>query len=87
MIQFFFFIRTEWRSAGQEISGNAKGARDCRERLGKGEGRIEQEYRRDRKTIAARADDTGGAKLQGETDQRSSRVSIISNTMMPIYRT
>lgn len=74
MIQF---MRAEWRSAGQEISRNAKGARGCRKRIGKSEGRIGQERRRDREAIAARADDTGGAKLQGETDQRSSRVSII----------
>lgn len=73
-------MRTEWRSAGQEISGNAKGARSCRERFGKSEGRIGQERCRDRETVAARADDTGGAKLQGETDQRTSRVSIISWT-------
>lgn len=75
MIQF---MRTEWRCAGQEISGNAKGARDCREGFGKSEGRIGQECRRDREAIAARADDTGRTKLQGETDQRSSRVSIIA---------
>lgn len=68
---------TEWWSARQEISGNAKGSRSCRKGFGKGEGRIEQKLCRNRKATAARADDSGGTKLQGETDQRSSRVSAI----------
>lgn len=73
----FALTYTEWWSAGQEISGNAKGSRNFRERVGKGEGRIEQELCRNRKATATRADDSGGTKLQGETDQRTSRVSTI----------
>lgn len=76
IIKFIRFNLIEWRSAGQEISRNAKGSRNCREGFGKSERRIRQECRRDREAIAAGSDDTGGAKLQGKTDQRSSRVSI-----------
>jgi len=65
----------EWRSARQETSGNAKGSRICREGNGEGKGGIEQERRRNRKAVAAHADDTGGTELQGETNQRTSRVS------------
>jgi len=68
-------VRTEWWSTGQETSGNAKGSRICREGIGEGKGRIEQECRRNRKVVAAYANDTRGTELQGKTNQRTSRVS------------
>lgn len=67
----------EWWSAGQEISGIAKGARDCREGSGKSEGRIKQKRCRNREVTAISADDPRGTEYQRETDQRPSRVSNI----------
>lgn len=70
----FSFSLERWL-AGQEIGRNAEGSGDHREGAGKSEGRVDQKRRGDRKVTAADADDSGRTEHQGETNQRTSRVS------------
>lgn len=62
--------------AGQKIGGNAEGSRNSREGIGKSERGDNQELCRNREATAAHANDSGGAKRQGEANQRTARVSI-----------
>lgn len=62
-------------SAGQKIGGNANDPGSNRKGIGKGKGGVNQKQCRDREIIAADANDSGGAKHEGETNPRSTRVS------------
>ena len=76
IISSSFFLNEERWVAGQEVGRNAEDSGKRREGIGESKRRVDQKLSRDREVTAPDTDDSRRAECQGETNQRTSRVSI-----------